>query len=311
MLSCTLWALGIMAGIILFFYALYWFKLNVSFNKKPPLQGEFIKLKDYSLFYTQHGNPNAKQTLLFVHGFQSSHYFFHKNIDFFKKDMQVIALDLLGCGFSDKPLDFNYQFQTYAHVIKEFLDAKKIDKVIYVGHSMGGGVGLAFASLYPEKLEKLVAIAPANPYDLESLMNFEKMLNKGVFFALTVLDNIFLSKKTYENRICYKQKIPFKELKKITAHKWTKNGRKAALKIVKSGGIEDVARLKEGLLNICVPVLLVYGLKDKIVNAKKGPLLAQNIAQAKLVSFENEGHSPHYENPEEFHKTLLHWFGEG
>jgi len=306
-MNAFIWTLIFIGAFSIFLWAVYCVKLHVSFNKKPSLKGEKIKLKDFSLFFVERGDPCHEKVLLLVHGFQSSHYFFHKNLEVLSEKMRVIALDLPGCGFSDKPLDFFYQFETLAGAVKEFLDARQIKEVIFAGHSMGGGVGLAFAALYPEKTQKLILIDPANPYDLESLMPFEKMTRQPGFFILTLMDQLLLSKKVYENKICEKQKISLSEIRKITAHKWTQNCRKAARQIVAQGGIAGMFRLREKIARIQCPVLLIYGGKDRIVNPEKAEDLMAHLQYSRLIRFEDCGHSPHYEQPEKFNQTVIQW----
>lgn len=74
---------------------------------------------------------------------------------FFSKTHRVITIDLLGHGESD-PLGYVHEMEENANVVNEVLEFLKIEKAIILGHSMGGYVGLAFAELYPQKIQKLV-----------------------------------------------------------------------------------------------------------------------------------------------------------
>ena len=76
----------------------------------------------------------------------------------------TIQLDLPGYGYSDSipsgvPSDQLLTF--YAEKIAQFIDAKKLKNVVLVGHSMGGQIAMHAALTHPEKVKKLVLIAPA------------------------------------------------------------------------------------------------------------------------------------------------------
>ncbi|MEQ1505536.1 MAG: alpha/beta hydrolase [Myxococcota bacterium] len=98
--------------------------------------------------------------LLFVHGLSSSLSFWDLQLDAFRDRYRVIALDLPGFGASDRP-DAPYTPPWYADTVVSFLDALGIDRVTWVGHSMGGQIGLHAALRHGDRLDALVLAAPA------------------------------------------------------------------------------------------------------------------------------------------------------
>src|SRR6266536_2347123 len=70
----------------------------------------------------------------------------------------VIAPDLLGHGDSAKPRG-DYSLGAHAGRLRDLLDALGVDGVTLVGHSLGGGVALQFAWLFPQRCERLVLIS--------------------------------------------------------------------------------------------------------------------------------------------------------
>lgn len=120
---------------------------------------------------------SGTKTLLLVHGLASNAGFWRYTIPELAKKYRVIAVDLPGYGKSAKG-DYTYSMDFYATQINEFLSEKSIDKVVYVGHSMGGQIGLTFALKYPEKLEKLVLASPAG---VESFKPGEAKWLRNVF----------------------------------------------------------------------------------------------------------------------------------
>ncbi|WP_024470675.1 alpha/beta fold hydrolase, partial [Treponema pedis] len=58
-----------------------------------------------------------------------------------------ILPDLLGAGYSDKPVDFEYTVTAHAEYLKDFITELGIKKLIIFGHSLGGAVAIELASL--------------------------------------------------------------------------------------------------------------------------------------------------------------------
>ena len=73
---------------------------------------------------------------------------------------RVIVPDQIGFGKSSKPDMLQYTFQLLAGATKAVLDSAGVDKVIVLGHSMGGMVATRFALMYPERVEKFILEDP-------------------------------------------------------------------------------------------------------------------------------------------------------
>lgn len=75
-------------------------------------------------------------TLLFCHGFPSTSYDWHYQVDFFKnKGFGLVVPDMLGYGGTDKPLTpESYKSSSMSDDIVQLLDAENIDNVVAIGH---------------------------------------------------------------------------------------------------------------------------------------------------------------------------------
>jgi pimeloyl-ACP methyl ester carboxylesterase len=74
---------------------------------------------------------------------------------------RVIAIDFLGFGDSDKPHSAPYDAPWFAEVVVEALDELGIERASFAGNSMGGRVAIELGIAYPERVEKLVLLAPS------------------------------------------------------------------------------------------------------------------------------------------------------
>lgn len=109
---------------------------------------------------------SGDKTLVLVHGLASNAGFWREVIPQLEKEYRLIVVDLPGYGKSQKgelPIGMQY----YADVIAGLIDELKLQNVTYVGHSMGGQIGITLSLSHPEKIENLILAAPAGiePFD--------------------------------------------------------------------------------------------------------------------------------------------------
>ncbi|MEQ1663796.1 MAG: alpha/beta hydrolase [Bdellovibrionales bacterium] len=116
--------------------------------------------------------------IVFLHGVMGSGANWRKITPAFKNDYQVLTFDQRGHGWSFKPKE-GYAPADYANDLMKILDELKWDKIILVGHSMGGRNALHFANRYPERVRALVVedIGPqGNPKAMQKTIDMVEMV---------------------------------------------------------------------------------------------------------------------------------------
>jgi pimeloyl-ACP methyl ester carboxylesterase len=106
---------------------------------------------DNPLFYRDIG---AGAPTLLLHGFAEDGTVWDNQVDTLSTACRLIVPDLPGSGRSSA-LTTAISIEGLATIIKDLLDQLKIDECNLIGHSMGGYIALAFAALYPERLNAL------------------------------------------------------------------------------------------------------------------------------------------------------------
>ena len=219
-------------------------------------------------------------------------------VTLFSENYRVITIDLLGHGESDC-LGYVHSMEDNANVVHEVLEHLQIQKTIIVGHSMGGYVGLAFAELYPNEIQKLVLLNSTSKEDsAEKKLNRTRAIkavkqNYATFVSLAI-GNLF----SEENRTRLAPEI---EKVKEQALKTPLQGIVASLEGMKIRKDRE-SLLKQNLF----PVLLVLGKKDPVLNYNESISQIENTT-AELVSFE-DGHMSQIENKEELKAILIDFF---
>jgi pimeloyl-ACP methyl ester carboxylesterase len=121
------------------------------------------------LYYERagHGEPE----LLFVHGWCCDRTAFQRQFDHFARTHTVTALDLRGCGRSDRPAD-GYSVPDLADDLARFCAEVRIDKPVVVGHSLGGMIGVELAARHPSIPAALVLVDPGPIDPLAATVQF-------------------------------------------------------------------------------------------------------------------------------------------
>lgn len=286
------------------------------YTNKPPL--EFIDI-NYG-FNIKYGSNNPRlayidegqgEVLLLVHGLASNAGFWRYNIPDLSKHFRVIALDLPGYGKSDKG-DYSYKMTFFANSIKNFLDELKIDKVNFVGHSMGGQIGIWFSLLYPDRIKKLV---------LASSAGFEKF-NRGegewlksvvTIRSIKTITEEGVRRNLSNNFYNWRPELEWMVEERVRMSK-AKDFDYFARAVTRSvsGMIDEPTWDK--LERIKHPTMIIYGNKDGLIpNPYLHPGFPENVFQQSRKKIENSfiyeikdcGHMIMMEKPDEFNKVIL------
>lgn len=125
------------------------------------------------LHFLDAGEPDARAFVL-VHGMGGRWQHWLETIPALAEHRRVLALDLPGFGRSESPLT-SPSLDGFADVAAELARSLGIERVVLVGHSMGGPIGLRFAARHPELAEAIVLVAGA-VYQFSDLLGFRSVL---------------------------------------------------------------------------------------------------------------------------------------
>ena len=120
-----------------------------------------IQAGKFQWFYRQTEIESERIPILFLHGLPSHSYTWQKLMSFLaESDISSIAPDWLGCGFSDKPSqrDFDYTPEAFIEELKELVIALKLEKFYLVVQGFLGSVGIQYALQNSDRLEGLIIL---------------------------------------------------------------------------------------------------------------------------------------------------------
>jgi pimeloyl-ACP methyl ester carboxylesterase len=108
-----------------------------------------------NIHWTSQGSGPA---IIFVHGWTCDESSWQEQVPAFSKQYRVITLDLPGHGKSDLPKDRMFSMALFARAVEAVRVEAKVDRAVFVGHSMGTPVIRTYALMYPAHVAGLVLV---------------------------------------------------------------------------------------------------------------------------------------------------------
>ncbi len=243
--------------------------------------------------------------VVFLHGLMGYSFSWSENLGELARDFTVYAPDLFNAGWSDR-VEQDGRLETSARSALAFMDAVGITRAHVVGSSHGGTVAMLAAALAPERFEKVVLLAPANPWSEKRRWQarvfatwWGRLAGYFVPYATPVVHGYFLT-RLYADR---SRVLP-----------GTVAGYNAPLKVpgtvrfllaVMRCWREEYELLPARLAPLRdKELILIWGGSDTVVRLSHGREMAREFPQAKFLLIPNVGHLPYEESPEIFNAML-------
>lgn len=254
----------------------------------------------------------AQPKMVFLHGLMG----FLNNWGSITREMSkqycCLVFDQRGHGKSFKPHQ-SYQPEDYASDLLQILDALGWEKIILVGHSMGGRNALCFAHNYPQRLNKLVIVDISPDLKADSALYFEKMLNtvptpfanheQAKKFFTEDFAKVFASKED----VSVLSRFLFANLEPDSSGKI--NWRFSKEAIIESAKLGRSDILWDWFKELKVPSLYVRGQKSKDLPLETFQKVLSLNSSIQGVEVSDAGHWVHSEQPELFLKELKKFVG--
>lgn len=240
--------------------------------------------------------------VLCVHGLGANIFTWRHFVTPFSQKNKLILVDLRGFGSSPKAANKHYSIEEHANDIYKIILDDDLTKLTLVGNSLGGGISLLVAIRLcgqdPTRLSKLVLI-DAGAYK-EYLPGYLKLMRSFlgkliVYLAPSKLAAKFVLRASYYD----KNKITEEQVKAYADPIVSEGGRHALLQTARQCVPANSDEIIAKLSSITVPTLILWGREDGVIPLKVGELLDQALPNSKLEVFEQCGHIPQEEKPDE------------
>jgi haloalkane dehalogenase len=126
---------------------------RAGFESEYPFPSKFFDLDGLRYHYIDEG---AGETLLCVHGNPTWSFAWRNFIKDLSRDYRVVAIDHIGCGFSDKPQKYEYRLSRHIDNLSRFVVGLDLTKITLLAHDWGGAIGVGAAGKLRERFARFV-----------------------------------------------------------------------------------------------------------------------------------------------------------
>lgn len=231
--------------------------------------------------------------VLFLHGWMGSWRYWFPNMQHVAEHFRAYSFDFWGFGDSRRPATPE-SIQNYSDQVIRFLDELGIDRVLLVGHSMGGMVALKTAIAHPRRIARVAAVGA--PIDGDSLSWLLKLTDRPVLAELFARTR-WLRRFAFRHFLGETNDPAVNEILDDSVKSSSTTLQRAVASMWRTD-------LRPELPRLTVPTLIVHGGRDEIVNPNQADLF-NNIPSAQVVVMPESRHFPFLDEAELFNEVLL------
>jgi pimeloyl-ACP methyl ester carboxylesterase len=261
----------------------------------------FINVDGARVHYQEFGDP-ASPTMILIHGYTASVYVWKTAAPMLADaGFHVIAVDLLGFGYSEKPSWFDYSIQAQARMISRFMNRLGVGRSIIVGSSYGGAVALNLVLDYPERVDKLVlsdAVCNDEPKN-HPILRLASIAGVGEVITPFLIDSKAFMRFRMQNTLAKvnHHMITDERIESIRRPLYAADAHRSVLATSRNWSAN---RLERDAHLINQPTLIIWGEQDSVIPIKNGYKLHQEILNSRFVILKDCGHVPQEEKSEIF-----------
>jgi pimeloyl-ACP methyl ester carboxylesterase len=271
---------------------------------------KFIEINGVDIHYKEAGA--GERMFILLHPFGGSTYSWREVMDDLAPYGRVIAYDRPAFGITERPMPEDWDSNPYGmkanvEILRELLDSFGVDKAVLVGNSAGGGVAVAFALEYPERVDELILVAPGVgggygpqfPAWALPVMWTPQVRHLG---PLLVRDYQETLPRTIEREWFDQTKLTAEIRETHLQILKIKNWDRAFYELTFAPAYPELRPL---LPQLTMPALIVAGSEDVLIRSWYMEAISTEIPEATLKFIPSCGHVPQEECPTELMEVVL------
>jgi 3-oxoadipate enol-lactonase len=247
-----------------------------------------IRLNGIEFAYDRRGSGT---TLVLLHGYPLDHTIWERILPLLESDFDLIVPDLR--GFGESPVSPTpYMLSDLARDIGALLDQLGIKQAVIAGHSMGGYVALAFATIFPKIVRGLGLVATQAAADTpeRKIGRYElaqRLESNDVAEVADSMPRLLTSDASLQARL------------KRLIQRQSAAGMAANLRAMAER--QDSSSFLPGFK---FPVVVIHGLADKLIPVERASNVMTAVKKGHLTIIDSAGHMPMLEAPQATAKAL-------
>lgn len=234
---------------------------------------------DIEMAYRDEGTGDP---VIFLHGIPTNSYLFRGQLDVVAAERRVIAPDMVGYGNSTMDDGFDRSIRAQELAVRDLVEKLGLDMIDFVGHDLGGGVGLRYAARTPEEIDKLV-LSNSVAYDswpIETITDLglpETARETSVDELQGMLDGLFrntLHGDDHDETFLEGMKTPWASTEGVTS-------------VVRNASATNTSHTTEvDPRDVTAETLLLWGINDEFQPLSWAERLEEDIESCELIGLE-------------------------
>lgn len=257
------------------------------------MEEKFIQIDGNKIRYLESGK--SKKTLVLIHGLGASAERWSQVIPIFAEQFRVVVPDLIGFGYSDKPL-VDYTPEFFLDFLEKFFVESKIDRPNIIGSSLGGQLSAEYASSHSQNIEKLVLVSPAG-----AMKQSTPALDAYIMAALYPNDQS--AKNAFEMMEASGEDIEDEIVSGFIERMRLPNAKLAFMSTIL--GLKNSELITSKLPSISVPTLIIWGANDPVIPINYADDFVSSIQDCRFFRMDGCGHTPYVQDPNVFASKVL------
>ena len=254
---------------------------------------KFLKVNGNKIRYLESGDSD--KTLVLIHGLGASAERWERVMPIFAEKFRVVIPDLIGFGYSDKPLA-DYTIDFFSDFLKQFLETANIPRTFLIGSSLGGQISAEFTAANSDIIEKLILVSPSGvmkqstpaldayimaalyPNEQNATNAFEMMEGSG-----ESIDPLIV------NGFIERMQLP--------------NAKLAFMSTIL--GLKNAEIITKKLQSISTQTMLIWGSDDPVIPINHADDFIQSLKDCRFIRMDGCGHTPYVQEPRLFADKVL------
>ena len=257
------------------------------------LEEKFLQIDGNKIRYLESGD--SKKTLVLIHGLGASAERWDQVIPLFADEFRVVVPDLVGFGYSDKPL-VDYTTEFFSKFLEKFFVESDIKRPNLIGSSLGGQIVAEYATSHSNEIEKLILVSPS-----------------GTMEKSTPALDAYIMAALYPNEQSAKNAFELMEGSGHNVHEKIVNGFVERMRLPNAKlafmstllGIKNSELIISKLQTISVPTLIIWGENDPVIPIHYADSFVSTIQDCRFFRMDACGHTPYVQYPHAFASKVL------
>ncbi|RMW39809.1 MAG: alpha/beta hydrolase [Nitrosopumilus sp.] len=254
---------------------------------------KFLQIDGNKIRYLESGN--SEKTLVLIHGLGASAERWEQVIPIFAEKFRVVIPDLIGFGYSDKPLA-DYTIDFFSDFLGKFMQTANIEFPYLIGSSLGGQISAEYTASNQNDVDKLILVSPSGV-----MKQSTPALDAYIMAAL--YPNEQNAKTAFELMEGSGESVDQKIVSNFIERMQLPNAKLAFMSTIL--GLKNAEIITKKLPSILNETMLIWGSDDPVIPIHHADDFVASLTDCRFVRMDGCGHTPYVQAPQAFSEKVL------